>query len=74
MLKLKIETELKCIDICLPSFDPQSSPELFIIEIRHALVGYGFHNKYIDGLLSLSNDIDEFDENPDDTGIPESKN
>lgn len=75
MLKLKIETELKSVDICLPSFDPQSSPELFIIEIRHALVGMGFHNKYIDMLLHLSNDIDEeFDENPDDNPPDSTKN
>jgi hypothetical protein len=70
MLKLKIETELKSVDINLPSFDPQSSPEMFLIEIRHALVGYGFHNKYIDMILNLSNDIDEFDENMDDNPPP----
>lgn len=68
MLKIKLETELKSVDICIPSFDPQSPLEAFIIEIRHALVGMGYYHRHVDALLSLSNDIDdEINNNPDDS-------
>jgi hypothetical protein len=73
MLRIKIETELKSVDIHIPSFDPQSSLEALIIEIRHALVGMGYYHRYVDTLLNLSNDIDdEIEDNPDDNP-PEDK-
>jgi hypothetical protein len=75
MLKIAIETELKSVNICIPSYNPQSPLEALIIEIRHVLVGMGYYNKHVDTLLSLSNDMDdEFENNPDDNAPNTTKN
>lgn len=73
MLKISIETELKAVSINVPSFDPLAPLEAFIIEIRHALVGMGYHHRVVDAMLSLRNNIDdEIEGNPDDNP-PEDK-